>query len=175
MRQVTVFANDRHWVAWAGAKKDDTAVSPVVCAARVKPLFGRKTGRCNTADAMKRLKTGAAGAERKSAPSRPKSPSKEPAPRARAMAKGAESAADTGSETFTVSHGIAEESERQFLTELAAHWRRHGKAALDAALAKDPVRYMNLAAQFMAGPGERKRGERPDELIALLAGLDQKD
>jgi len=91
------------------------------------------------------------------------------------MAKGAESAADTGSETFTVSHGIAEESERQFLTELAAHWRRHGKAAFDAALAKDPVRYMNLAAQFMAGPGERKRGERPDELIALLAGLDQKD
>jgi len=95
--------------------------------------------------------------------------------RARAKALAPDNGTEIFNETVTGIDGAAEASERQFLAELSAHWRRHGKAAFDAALAKDPVRYMNLAAQLLTGSGERKRDDRRDELIALLAGLDRKD
>ena len=124
---------------------------------------------------MKRLKTGAADAGRKTAPSRDYSPSKEPPVRARAKARAPDKGTEIFDETVTESDGGADATERQFLAELTAHWRRHGKAAFDAALAKDPVRYTSLAAQLMTGSSERKRDERRDELIALLAGLDRKD
>ena len=124
---------------------------------------------------MKRLKTGAAGAGQKAAPSRDYSRSKEPPVRARAKAGAVDKEPEILNETVTESDAGPDATERQFLAELAAHWRRHGKAAFDAALAKDPVRYMNLAAQLMTGSGERKRDEHRDELIALLAGLDRKD
>ena len=124
---------------------------------------------------MKRLKTGAAATGRISAPSRDNSRSKEPPPRARAKAPAPDKGTEIFGETVTESDGGGDATARQFLAELSAHWRRHGKAAFDAALAKDPVRYMNLAAQLMTGSGERKRDERRDELIALLAGLGRKD
>lgn len=95
--------------------------------------------------------------------------------RARAKARAPDKGTEIFDETVTESDGGADATERQFLAELAAHWRRHGKAAFDAALAKDPVRYTSLAAQLMTGSSERKRDERRDELIALLAGLDRKD
>ena len=95
--------------------------------------------------------------------------------RARAKATAPHHVRDTLNETVTESDAAADATEGQFLAELAAHWRRHGKAAFDAALAKDPVRYTSLAVQLMTGSSERKRGERRNELIALLAGLDRKD
>lgn len=94
--------------------------------------------------------------------------------RARAMAADSDKGTEIFNETDAESDA-AVAAERQFLAELSAHWRRHGKAAFDAALAKDPVRYTSLAAQLMTGSGERKRDERRDELIALLAGLNRKD
>jgi len=68
----------------------------------------------------------------------------------------------------------AVEAAEEFLAELVAHWRRAGKSAFDAALTKDPVRYMNLAAQVMHG-SERRRPEARDDLVALLSTLNEKE
>jgi len=57
----------------------------------------------------------------------------------------------------------------RFVAELSEHWRRYGKAAFDAALSKDPVRYVALAAKLMAADAPREQGA---DLVALLAALD---
>lgn len=72
--------------------------------------------------------------------------------------------------------GLKSESGEQpdaarFLSELACHWQSHGKAAFDAALTKDPVRYVALAAKLFAGDGPQV--SPPHDLVALLAGLDR--
>ena len=60
----------------------------------------------------------------------------------------------------------------KFLTELSDHWQRYGKAAFDAALSKDPVRYVTLAAKLIAGAGAR--AEKGNDLVTLLAALDDR-
>lgn len=121
---------------------------------------------------MKRLKPGAAGATRKSPSPRPESPSKDRPPGASAKADESGGGAAALNQSAGGDAVTADAAAQQFLAELAAHWREHGKDAFDAALTKDPVRYMNLAAQLLAGGAERGRG---DLLIALLAGFEQSD
>lgn len=60
----------------------------------------------------------------------------------------------------------------QFLAELANHWQRYGKAAFDAALSKDPVRYLGLAAKLIGKEGARDA--EGGDLVALLAALETK-
>ncbi len=122
---------------------------------------------------MKRLKPGATGAARKSPSPRPESPSKDQACGASAKADDSGGAAIALDQSAAGGEAVtADLAAQQFLAELAAHWREHGTKAFNAALAKDPVRYLNLAAQLLAGGTERGRG---DLLIALLAGFEQSD
>lgn len=59
----------------------------------------------------------------------------------------------------------------KFVAEFASHWRVHGRAAFDAVAAKDPARYLALAAKLIGRDGESSADGR--DLVSLLAGLDR--
>lgn len=106
---------------------------------------------------------------RKPKPSPDSTASKASARRAR-VKRGVAEAAESGAPPCGPAHDGANDSET-FLAEFAEHWRLHGKAAFDAVCAKDPARYLALAAKLFGGDGAR--AEKTD-LVALLAGLDER-